>query len=185
MGTPKALLDWDGESLAGSMIARYSAICTPLVLVVGFHADEIEGALRHTAPVIMARNPDPARGQLSSLQCGLGAIGRPFEAVMISPIDYAAVRGETIRQIASAFLHSPDTAAVIPTHHGRRGHPILITAGVAQEIAALPPDSDPRPVLRAHYPETMFLETTDEAVLHDMDTPEQYRSLRKHWRGQG
>src|SRR5262249_39848884 len=69
MGTPKALLDYRGETFLDRLIRVTGAVCDPVIVVLGHHAQEIRGRVKSAAHFVV--NPDPERGQLSSLQTAL------------------------------------------------------------------------------------------------------------------
>src|SRR5438105_2577084 len=66
MGTPKALLDFHGESFVERLIRIVTRVADPVIVAVGHHAEAIQKQVQ--ASVTWAVNPDPDRGQLSSLQ---------------------------------------------------------------------------------------------------------------------
>ena len=84
--------------------------------------EAIRAGLVRTAE--FAVNPDPERGQLSSLQCGFHALDKDHGAVFFTPVDYPGIRPETVEEIHSAM--KPGDAAVVPAYRGRHGHPVLI-----------------------------------------------------------
>ena len=45
MGTPKALLRLEGETFLDRLIRLFSAVCNPVIVVVGHHADQIQAGI--------------------------------------------------------------------------------------------------------------------------------------------
>ena len=171
MGQPKALLLWEGETFVGRLARILAACCDRVVVVVGYDADAVKAAA--PAGVLVAANPEPERGMLSSLQCGLRAAG-DVEAAMFLPVDLGTVRGATVARIAAEAGIAPVTA---PVFEGAHGHPVCISRAIIEEILALPDGSQARDVIRRHRGETRFIEVDDEGVVRDADTPEDYRAL--------
>ena len=115
MGRDKALLPWPplaAGSAPGSMTTdtflssaiRLFFSHVDVVLVV---AGKNEAAL---APVVYANgaslvvNPDPERGQFSSLQVGLQEVlNRGRDAAMVTLVDRPPVQAETIAALEAAF----------------------------------------------------------------------------------
>ena len=64
MGTPKALLDYRGESFVGRLVRVLGASFQPVIVVLGYHADVIRQKVPAIANIVV--NPDPSRGQFSS-----------------------------------------------------------------------------------------------------------------------
>ncbi len=177
MGSPKALLTIDGETFLDHLVAALEAHCAPVLVVLGFHADRIRAGIRRTAGVTFVTNPDPDRGMLSSLQCGLAEVPPAARAVLFTPVDYPRIAPGTVAALAAEFARHPDAPVIVPTHEGRRGHPVLIHRDLAAEILALPPDAQARDVIRAHRPRTCNVPVDDPGILRDIDTPEEYAVL--------
>jgi len=176
MGTPKALLDYRGETFLGRLIRVLGSVCDPVLVVLGYHADEIRAEV---AGVRFVVNPDPSRGQLSSLQTALAEVPADAKGFLFLPVDCPAVEPETVRRIVEA-LHSPEKPLlVIPRYEGRRGHPVCVRRELLAEFLALPPEGQAKEVVRRHADRTCFLDTVDAGVLSDIDDPEAYRILQE------
>ena len=66
---------------------------------------------------------------------------------------------------------------VIPVFNGRRGHPVLFSAEVLQEILALPSSQGANIVVRK-VPDRILEVTVDApGILVDIDTPEDFKNL--------
>ena len=74
MGSPKALLALDGETFLDRLIAAFEPHCAPVLVVLGFHAGRTRAGICRSGDVTFVTNPDPDRGMLSSLQCGLAEV---------------------------------------------------------------------------------------------------------------
>ena len=72
MGSPKALLEYRGETFADRLIRVLSGVCDPVIVVTGRHHKAIRAGVRGKACFVV--NPDPDRGQLSSLQRALAEV---------------------------------------------------------------------------------------------------------------
>ncbi|MBX9603600.1 MAG: nucleotidyltransferase family protein [Bryobacteraceae bacterium] len=174
MGSPKALLHFEGETFLNRLIRIYTATgLRPVIVVLGHHAEAIRSSL--PPAVDAALNPDPDRGQFSSLQTGLRALPPDVDGVLYQPIDFPAVSESTIEALLRAFR--PGVPLVIPRHAGERGHPVLLGAAVIAELLALPPAAQARDVTRRHYPQAVFVDAADAGVVADIDTAEDYAAL--------
>src|SRR5258708_14312456 len=114
MGRPKPLPPVDGETFLHRMIAAFSGICRPIKVVLGHDADRIRAGIRRAADAEFVVNPDPDRGMLSSLQCGLAHLGGDVDAVLFTPADLPSIHSSTIAAVAGS-----DAAIVIPRCRGR------------------------------------------------------------------
>ncbi len=118
MGTPKALLLIENETFLDRMIRLFSEVCNPVIVVLGSHAEQIRSGVQRGSQVTFIVNPDPERGMLSSLQCGLEALPEDVDAVMFTPVDHPGIQASTLEKLAARFqiAHAPVT---IPTHSRR------------------------------------------------------------------
>ena len=74
MGSPKALLEFRGETFLDRLIGLFSRCCSPVIVVLGAQQETVRAGLRRPAEALIVENPDFLRGQLSSMQCGLRAV---------------------------------------------------------------------------------------------------------------
>jgi len=177
MGTPKALLDYRGETFVGRLVRVLGTSCKPVIVVLGYHADAIRQQVPATATIVI--NPDPSRGQLSSLQTGLAAIPAEAAGFAFIPVDSPAVAEDTVAILARAFeQRKPETLFVIPRLSGKRGHPVLAARSIAGEFLALPSTAEAREVVHAHVDRTEYVDVDDAGIFTDVDDPEAYRQLK-------
>ena len=177
MGSPKALLEFRGETFLDRLIRITGAVCDPVIVVLGHQAAEIRvGVLRDARFVI---NPEPERGQLSSLQTALAALAAEAEGFAFMPMDCPAVREDTLTRLAEAFRNrDAKTLLVIPRFGGdQRGHPVFATRRIAEELLALPVTGAARDIIHGHVSETEYVDVDDAGILTDVDDPEAYRRL--------
>jgi CTP:molybdopterin cytidylyltransferase MocA len=169
IGRPKALLDaGSGESFLLRLTRRFAeAGCDPVIAVLGHQADAVRAA-HPLLPARIAINPDPDRGQLSSLQTGLGTVP-PDSPVLFHPVDTPLVSAASIR-----LVRETPGELVIPRHQALRGHPVKIGPRLIAALLALPPEAQAREVIRAHYHEAVYVDVDDPGVCADIDTPEDY-----------
>jgi molybdenum cofactor cytidylyltransferase len=177
MGTPKALLDYRGETFLDRLIRVLGEVCDPVIVVVGYHADAIRAAARGPAQFVV--NPDPSRGQLSSLQTGLAAVPGDAEGFLFLPVDCPAASPGTVRRIVEALQSADQPLLAIPTYQGRRGHPVCARRELIPEFLALPAEGQAKEVVRRHADRTLYLDAGDAGVLSDIDDPEAYRILQE------
>ncbi len=173
MGRPKALLPFRGQTILDRLIGLYQAFCSPVIVVLGHSADTIRAGILHGGEVLFAVNPDPERGQLSSLQCGLElAPGN----VLFTPVDYPAVKPTTVEMSVRRF-QTGDAMIVAPSYHGRHGHPVLIREHVKRALLELPPDAMAREAIHRFRDMAVYVDVDDAAVCEDIDRMEDYQRL--------
>ncbi len=178
MGRDKALLEIPGggrflSRLAGTFL---DAGCSQVVAVVGPGAMEraADAMAGEGLAVRFVLNPDPSRGQLSSLQAALSVLaadGPP--GLLVCPVDQPLVSAVTVRRLLDGWVRT-GAAIVRPSQGGRHGHPVLFDARVLAELSATDPAVGARSIVRAHAHESCDVETDDAGAFEDIDTPADY-----------
>ena len=174
MGRPKALLPLEGRTFLEVLLERFLlAGAAPVLVVLGSAASEIRSRARlGSARVIV--NPEPSRGQLSSIHCGLDVlVPGEVDALFIAPVDTPRVRVETLVRMRESL---PGRPLVVPACRGRRGHPALFSASLFPALRAAPLDRGARAIVHATR-DRLEMETDDSAVLEDFDRPEDLEAL--------
>jgi CTP:molybdopterin cytidylyltransferase MocA len=190
MGTPKALLEYRGETFLDRLVRLFSARCAPVIVVLGAHAEDIRA--RSGARCTFVVNADWRIGQTSSMQCGLRSMPAGVEGVLFTLVDHPAVSERTIdalteprpsgsgthdSELGVPLPYGPGSVLRVPRFQQRRGHPIWFSSALIPEFLAIPPTGAAREVVRAHAAETEFLDVDDAGILADIDDPAAYRML--------
>jgi molybdenum cofactor cytidylyltransferase len=150
-----------------------------ILVVLGHRAGEIAAELEGEGAQIVL-NPGFALGMLTSVQAGAAAAPEETEWLLIALGDQPSLRPEIVIRLLDEASREPVASILVPSYGGRRGHPLLIHARHRQEIGSLDPEVGLKELLRRHPDAIRHVVVEDEAVLHDMDTPEEYeRELRR------
>lgn len=177
MGAPKALLDYHGETFVARLVRVFGTYCGSVTVVLGHHADSIRPQVPNRARVVV--NPDPERGQLSSLQTALAEIPSEADGFAFIPVDCPAVAENTVAELARTFAaRDAATLFVIPRKGGKRGHPVFATRAIAEELLALVPTAEAREIVHRYVDRTQYVDIQDDGIFTDIDTPEEYRRLQ-------
>jgi len=174
MGTQKLLLPFGGGTVIGHIVGEVlrSPVAETLV-VVGRDGPRVAEALAGQAVRIVA-NPDPDAEMLSSVRCGLRAIGPNCDAVLVALGDQPTITADLVGRMMDAF-RGGGRGIVVPVHDGKPGHPILFAARYRDEVLTRFDDVGLRGLRQAHAEDVMELPAASAAVLNDMDWPEDYR----------
>jgi molybdenum cofactor cytidylyltransferase len=176
MGSPKALLEYRGETFAGRLVRIFSHFCDPIIVVLGRQAEQIRPRVPSNGRTQIVINPDPDRGQLSSLQTALAKLPHDLEAFLFTPVDSPAVERTTVAALIEDFQKNR-APFVIPRYRGKRGHPVCAAGSLAPEFLTQPPTAETRVVVNRYESAIHYLDLDDPGVLADIDDPEAYRSL--------
>ena len=190
MGRDKALLPWppvaEGAPAVNTflgaaidLLQRY----TDLVLVVaGCNAAALE-LVADAHGAFLVTNPDPDRGQFSSIQVGLREVlNRGRDAAFLAPVDRPPVLPGTVQALRTAFLDSdPGVWAVVPEilreETPAHGHPILVGRDMMEQFLRAPAEAVARDIEHLHRQHILYLAVADSRVAANIDTPEDYERL--------
>ena len=174
MGRPKALLPIGGVTFLEKIVSVFKASkAGEIIVVLGHNAEAIRSRIAHL-PARIVINPDYARGQLSSLQVAIRALDEAkVDGLLVHLVDQPFLDTALVNRMIDRFYESKK-AIVVPAHKGRRGHPVLFSRRLFQELLDAPLDQGAKAVVRAHATETLEIETDDERVALDIDTPDEY-----------
>jgi molybdenum cofactor cytidylyltransferase len=168
-GSPKLVAGVDGLPLLQRTLASLLDAGVARIVVV-----TRAGAAFPTVPaladprVTRIDNPDPARGMFSSIQTGLAVAGG--DVVLVLPADMPFVAAATVEAVAARAVASG--AVIVPTHAGRRGHPLAIPRTLCARLAALAPETTLKDALASAGASRLEMEVDDPGVVHDVDVPD-------------
>ena len=177
MGRNKLLLPYGASTVLETIVTEVLA-CPAIAEVVVVTGHEPDRVARLLAPyaVQCVFNPAYARAEmLVSLQVGLRALAAEVPAALVVPGDHPRLRRGLIQRVIDAYQPG---ALVIPSYQMMRGHPLLIDRAWWSELLALPETATLRDFIRAHEERIRYVVVETDSVLRDMDTPEEYQSLR-------
>lgn len=177
MGRNKLSLPWRDGTVLGQTLANVKASSVADILVVtGHDREEAEaGAAQLKIPTL--HNEGYANGMLTSVQTAIRSLPSSTDAALIILGDQPLVGPDIFDALLQAYAEC-DYGLIVPTHHGRRGNPVLIDRRYFAELLALPPEAAPRALLQHHPQDIFYVALDDDAVLHDLDRPEDYERLR-------
>jgi len=178
MGRPKALLDWHGKPLIEHVLqtAREGG-CSKSLVVLGRDATAImANADLGDATVLI--NPDPGQGQISSTRLGMQNLDFSTDCGVIWPVDCPLVQAGDVRALIESYARWRINLMRIfmPTHQGKRGHPMLVDIGFRQLFMELPAGATARKVIDDNHTQVKEVPSNNPGVLVDIDTPEEYQA---------
>jgi molybdenum cofactor cytidylyltransferase len=177
MGEPKALLPVGGTTFVARIIDVLEASgVMKITIVLGAGAEIIRPKLPPFRGLVVVNDAWEA-GQLSSLAAGLRAIGpESGGGALVWPVDRPLVSRETIAALLGAF-RKHTAKIIVPVHGGRRGHPVIFPSKYFGELLSAPNDVGARQILRDHPEAVLEVESQEEGVLLNIDTPDAYRDF--------
>lgn len=177
MGSPKALvpLGPGGQTFLEHLleITRQPEIGWTRI-VLGKHTEEISRALS-LDPASIVVNPDWKLGQISSIQAAIRSLpAGETNGVMLFLVDHPLISSALVAKLVAEF-NASDRPIVIPTFHGKRGHPVIFGERLYNELLAASPEQGAREVVWAHANEVHEVPTDEEGIILNLNSPEALR----------
>jgi len=153
-----------------------SALVSRIIVVTGYRSNEIEEAIRRyidTGKIRITHNPNYNAGMSSSIKRGLETLRSELgllRGIMVNPADVAWIHPGIYDYVSIKFLESGKKIAVA-TYQGRRGHPIIFSPSIFNELEAISEETRGlKSVVNKYWYDTILVETGYPGVLLDLDT---------------
>ncbi len=169
LGEPKQLVRIAGECLLerAARTAR-EAGCSPVVVVLGAHANEIADACDlGSAQVVL--NAAWAEGMAASLRAGILSLEADVERALVMTCDQPTVTAAHLRRLLELCLDAP----VASSYAGRRGVPACFPAIAFAQLLQLKGDAGAKGLLES----AMMVELIGGEL--DVDTPGSVERARR------
>jgi molybdenum cofactor cytidylyltransferase len=173
MGSPKALLPYQGRPFLEHLIAVTS---NPKIgarrIVLGAHAELIADAVRLAADEVVI-NAEWEKGQLSSIQAGIRSLPAGTDGMILCLIDHPLISATLIDELIERFYSGPAMPPIVlPVYQGKRGHPVIFSSGVYEELMTAPLEQGARSVVWAHAGEVTEVVTSEQGCVLNLNDPE-------------
>jgi molybdenum cofactor cytidylyltransferase len=187
MGTDKALLPWPPQAAGQpsskdtflSAAIRSLALSTDFILVVAGKNKAALAPIAYANGASLVTNPDPSRGQFSSLQVGLhDVLNRGRDAAVITLVDRPPVSTATVLQLRDSYESAPQNIwAVVPEFSGKHGHPYLLGRELIEVFLQASPTAIARDVEHRYQDHIRYVAVSDPFVALNINTPDDYAAL--------
>ena len=98
---------------------------------------------------------------------------------MLTLVDRPAPAPATLDQLVTAFnARERGICSVVPEFDGKHGHPILIGREMIEQFLKAPATATAREIEHARQNRIHYLAVNDPLVTMNVDTPEEYASLK-------
>ncbi len=174
MGTQKLLLPFGGKTVITHIVEQLLASSIDEVyVVVGYQRKRIEQEL-FAQSVSIVNNTNYKTGMLSSVRCGLSAVPKNCQTVLVALGDQPSITTKLIDQMLQSYK-TAKKQILVPLYNDKRGHPIIFSAAYRNEILTQYDNVGLRGLLHAHREDIFELTVSASGVISDMDYPEDYQ----------
>jgi molybdenum cofactor cytidylyltransferase len=177
MGAFKPLLPFGQKTVIRTCIDNMRSAGVQSVVVVaseGLRFAELKAHLKDS-DVTLANNPDPDSEMSASVGYGVLAVPKTTKAVIIIPVDHAAVPGEVVSSLVRAWKQG--ARLVKPIVAGRGGHPVLVDLEFRNDLLNLKQACGLKGFFTEHQAQVRRIEVNSIYIARDMDTWDDYRAL--------
>jgi molybdenum cofactor cytidylyltransferase len=175
MGSPKALLTYQGRPFLEHLleVTRHPSVGLTRV-VLGANAEDIGKHLRLDSAAVVV-NPEWQRGQLSSVQAAVRSLpAGGTDGILLCLVDHPLITATLVGELVEKFYAS-GKLIVLPTFKAKRGHPVIFSSRLYEELLNAPPETGARSVVWAHSEEVLEVPTFEQGVVLNLNDPEALR----------
>jgi len=171
MGSPKALLTYQGRPFLEHLldVARHPKIGVRRV-VLGADAGPIVKEV-NLAPEEVLVNEEWEKGQLSSIHAALRSLPPNTDGILLLLIDHPLISSGLVGELIDSF-YSSRKSIVLPVYDGRRGHPVIFSAALYEDLMKAPIETGARSVVWAHAGEVQVVQTNEEGCVLNLNDPD-------------
>ena len=176
MGTPKALLPWAGTTLLRHAVEQARAAGIEHIVVVLGPATQDLTREPWLAEVTVRSNPDPETGRSASIRIGSAALPDDVEAVIVQSVDQPCDSDVLVSLVAALDAGAADVT--VPTHAGRRGHPVCLSRRLLPELRAVSEAGQGlRSIVKRHA--VLEVPVSTPSVVWNLNDPAAYAAARR------
>ena len=178
MGQPKALLPWAGAPLVRHQVNLLTAqpAIDLVIVVVGSLLDEVRDALQGTSASVVT-NPRFREGRATSLAAGALSLEGRSTSVLVASVDQP-LDASLLDPLVAAWRTDP-ASLWRPSYQGRSGHPLIVPADVAPELAHVTEATQGlRAVVTRHRHRLRSVPVNSQLAVLNLNTPADYAAAQ-------
>ena len=173
MGDFKPMLNIGSISIAQRVVATFQqAGVDKIVMVTGYNATALERHLAGNGIVFLRNERYETTHMFDSARIGLRYLMDKCDRVLFTPVDIPLFTAATVQALLAC-----DAPLAAPVCEGETGHPTLIACTLIPALLADSGEGGLRGAFERCGVPTMLIPVRDRGILHDADTPEDYRAL--------
>jgi putative nucleotidyltransferase with HDIG domain len=181
MGKFKPLLSLGETTVLERVITLFrDAGISDIRVVVGYRSEELLPLLgKMGVPYIV--NQNFRAGMFSSVVAGVKSLEESVDVFFVLPVDIPLIRPWTLHLLLQAYQGGKGKI-IHPCFQGKRGHPPLVSACLADQITVWRGRDGLKGALAQLEADAIQIEVPDENILLGMNTLDDYHQLQAKWR---
>lgn len=172
-GSPKILLDWQGDILVHFIAQKVVALgLNPVVVVTGTLFEEVRNVLRDL-PVSVVQNMDYMVGIGTSLSKGIQQLDTTVDGAFLFLCDHPFIPSALIDEMKSTSTLGD---VILPVFGSEIGHPVLWMSQTFARLRNIAPGETGNSIRKEFKNQEIVWKSND--IISDIDTPEDYLNLQ-------
>ncbi len=187
MGTHKLLLTLGKETVIQRLVRGLSApFITRVVIVARKGDDRLQDHLSDMDLDLIQPEVDPP-DMKQSVQIGLEWINTHYEPVeqdswLLVPADHPVLNRAVLEVLYQAWVQC-QAEVMIPTFQKQKGHPAFFRWSISKDVFQLGDDEGINALWNNHRVQPHLFECDFPEILIDLDTPEDFESVKQQFSG--
>jgi molybdenum cofactor cytidylyltransferase len=175
MGSLKALLPWKGTTLLQHQLSQFHlSKVDQLIVVLGYQSTKLLPYLENVSAQLVW-NEHYEMGKTESIKKGLFSLNEKTDCIMIASVDQP-VSQALIDAMVTQFIETK-SKIIIPVYNGKRGHPILFSSELLEELRQINEDTNGlKAIVHKRKQEISELTVEDRSVLFNFNSPKDYEA---------
>lgn len=176
MGEFKQLMKINGHSVIEYSVMNFEkAGVDKIVVVTGYRQKDVEDELRVYNNITFVNNNRYETTQMfDSIKLGIMAIKDSVDRILITPCDAVEYNPSIVEKLINM-----DKPLVLPAYKGATGHPICISASLAEAILRYDGLDGLRGAINSLDIEPWLIEADNAGILRDLDTIDDFERIKK------
>ncbi len=176
MGDFKPMLNIGSISIAKRIVASFhQAGIFKIVVITGYKAETLEHHLSNEGLIFLRNENYAETDMVDSARIGLAYLQDKCDRILFTPVDIPLFTSDTVSKLMDS-----DSDLAVPVCDGVKGHPILISSKLIPTILADSGEGGLRGALERCPVPLKTVPVEDRGILHDADTPDDYRALLEY-----
>ncbi len=181
MGVLKGLLDFKGKPFLSFQIRRLKEIgFWEIIVVLGKDFEIYQEKVPELKDLIITINPNPEKGQFSSIQYGLLAQSKLSKTgAFILPVDVPCPNKFVWEKLAEG-MSSTNASVSIPEFQSKKGHPVLLSEEFKQYLLTCSTDSrlDFEINKQKDMQKAKIISVKDKNITLNLNTPKDWEEFK-------
>ncbi|MBL1211857.1 MAG: NTP transferase domain-containing protein [Ignavibacteriae bacterium] len=196
IGSPKALLEYDGINFITNIVLKLSKVCNNLIVVTGHESERVEQSFLEnikfmsnsinsitrltesdystlTESVQFVKNDNYEKGMFTSLQSGIAALSN-HEHIIYHFVDQPTLPLSFYTKFTNQI--NDNIEWLQPVYNEKKGHPIIFSKNIAAKILNSDVDKSLRDINKL-IENKKYWECDYPEILDDIDTKSEYNNI--------